>query len=166
METIAVYSEQPIKTYGIGVETGLCLLSAVVDTARMAVLNRSSFSPASLTGRLMMVSATPVDGGRLLVHCVTSAPPPMPAEAESAQWPMAVVCGVELVFFHGPHYGDRYGIAAAAFDALAAKSVPVLSAACSGASVYVVVPQGRAADASAALQTAFVVPSPEAGQTT
>lgn len=166
METIAVYSEQPIKTYGIGVETGLCLLSAVVDAAQMAAFSRSNLSPASLPGRVMMVSATPVDGGRVLVHCVTSASPSMPTETESVQWPVDEVFGVELVFFHGPHYGDRYGIAVAAFGALAAKSVPVLSAACSGASVYIVVPQGRAADAVDALHTAFVVPSTESGQTT
>lgn len=166
METIAVYSEQPIKTYGIGVETGLCLLSAVVDAVQMTELSRGCFSSSCFPGRVLMVSATPVDNGRLLVHFVAAAPPFKAVGPQNASSPVDVVCGVELVFFHGPHYGDRYGIAVAAFGALAVKAVPVLSVACSGASVYIVVPQGRAGDASAALEAAFVVPSQEDGQAT
>ena len=166
METIAVYSEQPIKTYGIGVETGLSLISAVVDAAQMSALSRNCFSSVHLPGRVVMVSATPVDAGKLLVHCVAAAPPPMVANGEGVSWSVDVVRGVELVFFHGPHYGYRYGIATAAFAVLAANAVPVISAACNGASVFIVVPQGRAADAVDALHTAFVVPSPETGQTT
>lgn len=154
METIAVYHERPIKTYGIDVEPGLCLLSATVAQGELPALGRGVFSPAALSGPVKMVAATPVGGSRVLAQCVTTVPPETAAG-------LTVTRDVELVSLHGPHYGDRYGIALAALSALADHDVPVLSSACGGASITIVVPCGRGTDAREALSTAFVVPSAE-----
>jgi len=65
---------------------------------------------------------------------------------------------VELISFQGPHFGDRYGIAYSAFKALDDRGVPILIAACSGAAVYIVLPEKKLQDARPLLLEAFEVP--------
>jgi hypothetical protein len=65
---------------------------------------------------------------------------------------------VELVYFQGPHYGDRYGIAGTAVAALAQHDVPLLAVVCTGASVYLITPKGMASAARNALGKAFSIP--------
>ena len=70
-------------------------------------------------------------------------------DPENGQWsaPGAVSeieTPVDLVYFQGPHFGDRYGIAAAAFGALETQGIQLLAAGCTGASIYIVVPDKRA----------------------
>ncbi len=65
---------------------------------------------------------------------------------------------VELISFHGPHFGDRYGIAYSAFKALDDQEVRILIAACSGAAVYIVMPQKKLQEARLFLAEAFEAP--------
>jgi aspartokinase len=65
---------------------------------------------------------------------------------------------VELISFHGPHFGDRYGIADTAFKALDGQGVPVLITVCSGAAVYIVLPEKKLQDARPLLLEAFLAP--------
>jgi aspartokinase len=74
---------------------------------------------------------------------------------------LRVDADVELIYFQGPHFGDRYGIADAAFGALFAADVPVLAAACTAASIYIALPKDTAGRACKALSESFVVPGQE-----
>ena len=65
---------------------------------------------------------------------------------------------VELISFQGPHFGDRYGIADTAFKALARQGVPILITVCSGAALYIVLPENKLHEARSLLLEAFVVP--------
>jgi aspartokinase len=65
---------------------------------------------------------------------------------------------VELISFQGPHFGDRYGIADTAFKALDGQGVPILITVCSGAAVYMVLPEKKLKDARPLLLEAFEVP--------
>jgi aspartokinase len=65
---------------------------------------------------------------------------------------------VELISFQGPHFADRYGIADSAFKALEDKKVPILIAVCSGAAVYIVLPENKLHEARFLLSEAFEVP--------
>jgi aspartokinase len=65
---------------------------------------------------------------------------------------------VELISFQGPHFADRYGIADSAFKALDNKKIPILIAACSGAAVYIVLPENKLNEARPLLTEAFEVP--------
>jgi hypothetical protein len=163
METIAIYWEPLVKTYGIDVESGVCLLTAALAADELAAFGGDLLSAFQPPGKVMMVSATPADADRILVHCVTSKRP-SEKERMSVRPPMDAIDGVDLVYFHGPHYGDRYGIAAAALRALSEHNVPALSFACSGASVYIVVAGGTADSACQALSTAFIVPTRESSR--
>jgi len=65
---------------------------------------------------------------------------------------------VEMVFFQGPHFGDRYGILEAAVRGLAERKVKMTAAACSGACIYIVLPEGKSEEAVAALSEVFEIP--------
>jgi aspartokinase len=65
---------------------------------------------------------------------------------------------VELISFQGPHFGDRYGIADTAFKALDEQGVPVLITVCSGAAVYIVLPEKKLQEARHLLLEVFEVP--------
>jgi aspartokinase len=65
---------------------------------------------------------------------------------------------VELISFQGPHFGDRYGIAYSAFKALDGQGVPVLITVCSGAAVYIVLPEKKLHEPRPLLTEAFEVP--------
>jgi aspartokinase len=65
---------------------------------------------------------------------------------------------VELISFQGPHFADRYGIADSAFKALDNHGIPILIAACSGAAVYIVLPENKLQEARFFLNEAFEVP--------
>jgi aspartokinase len=65
---------------------------------------------------------------------------------------------VELISFQGPHFADRYGIADSAIKALDNQGIPILIAACSGAAVYLVLPENKLHEARPLLAEAFEVP--------
>ena len=65
---------------------------------------------------------------------------------------------VELISFQGPHFGDRYGIADTAFKALDGQGIPTLITVCSGAAVYIVLPEKKLHEARPLLAEAFEVP--------
>jgi len=65
---------------------------------------------------------------------------------------------VDAVFFQGPHFGDRYGIMDYTFKALDAHRVPLLSAVCSVASIYLLLPVGWGQKAKMHLTAAFEIP--------
>ena len=65
---------------------------------------------------------------------------------------------VDLLFFHGPHFQDRYGIAETAFSALDHSRVRVHAAGCTGTSVYLVADSGQGKLIREMLSDAFTVP--------
>ncbi|MBM4284162.1 MAG: hypothetical protein FJ128_02780 [Deltaproteobacteria bacterium] len=65
---------------------------------------------------------------------------------------------VAAFFTHGPHFGDRYGIAQVLAAALEEAGAPLLALSCAVSSLSVVVPQSLAAAARRALQGAFGAP--------
>jgi aspartokinase len=65
---------------------------------------------------------------------------------------------VELISFQGPHFGDRYGIAHTAFKTLDDQGIPTLVTACSGAAVYIVLPEKKLQEARPLLAEAFEAP--------
>jgi hypothetical protein len=65
---------------------------------------------------------------------------------------------VEMVFFQGPHFGDRYGIVDTTLAALAARGLRVTALVCSGSCIYVVLPEGGSQEALLALSEVFEIP--------
>jgi hypothetical protein len=170
METFAVYWEPVIKTYGIDRKTGLSLVSLEIDpedTGSLGdrFLEMAGFSPIPGAGSVLLFFARPLETGRLAIHLVAdrksaawSLPSGDPHGAGPLRHGIRVVEPVELICFQGPHYGDRYGIAAAALNAVANHGLSLLATVCTGASIYLVAPEGTGPDIRLALSDAFVVP--------
>jgi hypothetical protein len=154
LETIAVYWEPVIRTYGFQTRTGLTLVCW--EPASGSGWGLAGHDAGLLSGAdLLMAVALPSSCGGLRMGLVFSG---KLSEAFSGlkgceERP------VELIYFQGPHFGDRYGIAAAAFGALHRAAVPVIAAGCTGASIYIVLEPGRADEAAASLSDAFRVPA-------
>jgi hypothetical protein len=158
METVAVYWEPIIKTYGFVEKTGLSLVSFPLTVANPEPRVRRYLNGAGRSGNLRLVFASSAAGGGGGLHLLFDGPPP--ADAGLTIPPGAHVdAPVELITFQGPHFGDRYGIAAAALSALASAQVPLRAAICAGASISLVVPQGAARPGVAALSRVFSVPT-------
>jgi hypothetical protein len=166
METIAVYWEPKIKTYGMVPKTGLTLVSMTLPMTDTTAVLRNLRSRADLAEGLLMITASPCAEGRLKTDLVL-APPAHPSHQQvlidgqaSGVDPDAfrIQKDVEMVYFHGPHYGDRYGIAHRVFGALIAHKVALLASACSASSIYLVVPRGAAGAVCQALADDVVVP--------
>jgi aspartokinase len=62
-----------------------------------------------------------------------------------------------MVYLHGPHFQDRYGIAEAALAPVLAASIPLLASGCSGTSIHLVVPADCAARTVDCLGQTFVI---------
>lgn len=165
METIAVYWEPKIRVYGLTTETGLALYTLSFPVGKLALwgefirnlgenggefhlVNFQQISAAAM--QLCLVPAAGAgrtDVGRLL------AKGPENSAASSFQ----VTEQVELIYLHGPHFQDRYGIAEAVLRPLYDADIAVLSADCAGTSVSVVVEKNRAQAAAACLSETFVL---------
>ncbi|RPH49484.1 MAG: hypothetical protein EHM85_13730 [Desulfobacteraceae bacterium] len=181
METFAVYWEPIIKTYGIAERTGLCLVTLDLPFHRISDAGDWLIRFASrFDGSLVMIFSRPATPAGLKFHLLLDKSPEKiepdkiaaaeknsqsdqsmemnPAAFERAFPVLQIDNPVELVYFQGPHYGDRYGIAGAAMRALAEKKVPLLAVVCTGASVYLITPTGKAREARKALGQAFSTP--------
>lgn len=165
METIAVYWEPVIKTYGFMEKTGLSLFRFSCPVDRMAAWGQRMQEWGTADDGFLMVAGSGLNGQTLQFNLLFEQKGVDRYGAVLEQWleaeprmSLQVETPVELIFFHGPHYGDRYGIADAALKALAVQAVPVLSMACTGASVYLIMPEGKTRLAREALGQAFLTP--------
>jgi hypothetical protein len=169
MQTIAVYWESRIKTYGFQTVTDLSLIEITFPAHRVTDVGLTLCELGEVPIGFRLVSAQSSGNGTskiyLLIrrHSETQALERIRmAGGEETEDGLFVASPLELLHFQGPHYGDRYGIAEAAFKALAFGSVPVLLAACSQSCVCLVLPEARARQAETWLTEVFEVPTRKA----
>lgn len=165
METIAVYWEPKPKTYGFREVTHLALLNIVIKPEKMAQWGLWFLKLADLDIGFHLVMAKHSNhqelrfyvllekrwADKVLSYIGKGIDPEFEKDFD-------LTSPVELISFQGPHFGDRYGIADAAFTALDGQGIPILIAVCSGAAVYIVLPEKKLAAAKSVLAEAFEVP--------
>ncbi len=166
METIAVYFEPIAKSYGLHRITGVVMVRTPLALETWLRSGRTRPSPAGPAGKFsfVMLQCDPGEGTATLY--AVAPPKDIPAVLESFGRREAAETGdagldvlpVEMVLFQGPHFYERYGIAAAALDKLQEKKAALLLAGFSGSMAYLVVPNGTAESAMAALAECFQLP--------
>lgn len=169
METIAFYRESIIKTYGFVELTGLSLVTIDLPFHQIGDWGDGlSDLPPQFGGSLVLLIARPKSENSLRIHMVLDESRTGPLLMDTPQPFFATHRGrlrmekeIELLYFQGPHYGDRYGIASAVLTALSVCDVPVLAMTCTGASVFLVTPKGKTPLARKALGQAFMIPESE-----
>jgi aspartokinase len=66
---------------------------------------------------------------------------------------------VSVLFLHGPHFGDRYGIADAFVTALRNGDIPILALSCAVSSISAIIAGNDPDKAIEVLSTRFQTPS-------
>ena len=165
MEISAVYWESKIKTYGFQSVGNLSLLEFTLSLKenvgfgpKISDLDNfeidfdlvlvQNFSDRML--RLCLIFPSKWEG-RVLEHIYAQ----LRVDNEES---IRVESPVELIYFQGPHFGDRFGIADSAFKALLDGGMPVLAFGCSGSAIYLVFPENGSEKAKNLLSPLFEVP--------
>ncbi len=165
METIAIYWEPKVRTYGFQGIDNLWLCPVCFDGDQMARWGAALNAMADQGPVFRMVWAQLDADGRIKfywlcddnhrdkVRAFLSAQPDLEAGNH-----MGECQAVDLVFFQGPHFGDRYGIMDFTQKAMIHAGIPLMAAVCSVASIYLVVKAGEGAKTREALTAAFDIP--------
>ena len=164
VETAATYWEDVIRIYGLTVKINLDLVTLNFPVDRMASLGNRLQQLETVPGRFELVVAHQVDVQNIQLVLLyqndqeKSLSKILPSAAISAGVSYTVRSPVELLYLHGPHFQDRFGVANATLRALKKHQVNVLVTGCTGTSVYLVIPDKTAQTAAKALSHVFSVP--------
>ncbi len=158
METIAVYWESRIKTYGFNKLNNLSLFEFYCPAKKTSELGKflSNDNFQDIKTKFIIVQES--NNGMSLVFCLP--------EKEGRDFHISLkkilslksyryLYPVGILFFHGPHFGDRYGIADAAFSSLSEAGIKIISSGCSSASVFLVLAEDDLSRAEEVLGKTF-----------
>jgi len=165
VETIAVYWEENIRTYGIQVEKNLCLARVDILPDQLAEIGQHISELGRDGTNFRLILAHQYEPEVLSIYMVFQetfknqleqfiARPSVKDGSRSVN----IDFPVEMLYFHGPHFGDRYGIADMAGQALQKEGIQYIVMGCSAASVHLLFPENVADKARQALATVFHTP--------
>jgi hypothetical protein len=161
METIAIYWEAKIRTYGVNLLEGLTLYRLAFNVDQVGQWSHACQEPCIPEAAFRLVWYQMDGPGRAVFRLVCDDPGRQAVEAVMAPFMKAGTCAqtpVDIIFFQGPHYGDRYGIMDFTYQALAQEHISLVGAVCSVATIYLVVPAGQGRAAVQLLTQAFDIP--------
>jgi aspartokinase len=165
LETVAVYWEPKIKTYGFNEVLELAHINLTIDKEDISSIGLGVFGMADSDNRVLLSVGYYLDDRQFGISLVIK-----------RRWEKKVLEGLQgikgmesnpqirvdspvgLIYFQGPHFGDRYGIADSAFNALTQKGIEVLAAGCSASSIYLVLSEEVMEKAKKSLMDAFLLP--------
>ena len=162
VETAAVYWEPVIKIYGSCVKKDLLMTSVHVAERQLSLLGSQLQDVDSGRGVFEMAVMQRIDDKTYklgLLHETT---------LMETYRTFFSSCGTlfsgleqkpaELLYLHGPHFHDRYGVASAAFRNLQKKQNELFAVGCAGTSIYLITPRKKAQLSADALEKIFIVP--------
>ena len=156
---IASYQEKVIRIYDIVQQSELDLWSFTVDQENLGDLGAALITLGQSEIRMPFVIALPSLESRLSFNfCLPEGQEPQIRAVFSSHLSnMAVACQskVAALYIHGPHFGDRYGIAHALVKALERKGVSLLALGCTVSSLSVIVGDQDLDPAVQALEASF-----------
>ena len=166
METIAVYWEPVIRVYGFDIREDAALIELDFPLSAAACWGHGveSLAGSSPPGfLLLLLQYVDTDTARICIAVKQEHAAGCLRELEKFtpfgdKKTIRIHQPVDILFFHGPHFQERYGIAAAVFQAIDPQNVTLHCVGCTGTSVYLVVDAGQAEQARAMLSASFTVP--------
>lgn len=165
METIAVYFEPKVRTYGFNLKEKLLLCELTIGSESLGAWGRELQSLAESSTNFHLVWSCPGKMGEIKFFLLCDDEYGHEISSFINRWKILeivehVKCEslVELIYFQGPHFGDRHGIADFTLSALSKQKIPLKAMACSGAAVYLVFPHSQGVKAKAVLSDAFDIP--------
>jgi aspartokinase len=165
METAARYTESKIKTYGFETKRNLCLCEFSLGPDQFMQMNRKGANLNMDTIPFEMVLIEPSDDDQyrhsIVVsnhHRNTIGQIISDMNPQHIDIDIRFTAPVELLYFFGPHFGDRFGIADFTYKALAESKIPLIASAFSSSSIFLVLPEHCAAKAKTVFSNRFEIP--------
>lgn len=156
---IASYQEKVIKIYDVVQRTDLDSWSLVLPPSGLSDLGEALTALGQSDAKMSFVVAVPSPENSLLFSfCFPSS---RAAEVKHclsrylSTIPLACHPRVAALYIHGPHFGDRYGIAHTLVRALASGGVSLLALGCTVSSISVIIKEEDLAVAVQALEATF-----------
>lgn len=165
METIAIYWEPIIKTYGLFCQKSLTLHSKIVPAGALAEAGRlmSDNFDEHQPDIVLLAASGLADGALRLSAVIHSSENSLPSAFDQMWRKLPAIAegleSVDLLCFQGPHFGDRFGIAHAVQNDLIREGIRPRLLVCSASSVYLLLTAGMADRACDALSRSFRHPS-------
>jgi hypothetical protein len=165
-KVVAAYQEKVIKVYWIIPQSDLDFWGMSIATGDiLAGFADAMMEMSRLTLTIPFFTALPGLGGKefILAFCTAR---PQPGQGEIRRIlqhhlpdirPMRFT-PVAGIFLHGPHFGDRYGIAHTLVDALEKAHIPLLALSCTISSISLIIRQQELAAAQVILGKTFAAP--------
>jgi aspartokinase len=166
LETIAVYFEKRIKTYGFSLFQAQEMLTWQFEGSRMGEWAKALSQMEAAATTFSFAFARRNNTSELTLSCVSekeTADRLMDRSAASGI-PVPSRAVVDLLFFHGPHFNERPGIVSETVSTLKQNGIQALTIGCSASSVYLVLREGTGEPAKRCLETAFEVPKDQIGK--
>ena len=160
METIAVYRESRIKTYGFQRIPDLALIEFSYPLSEIKPLGEILSRDDLQRARPKFMIAQESDQKISFILCLSVKEGKdfhASLEKTLGAAPHRYICPVGIIFFHGPHFGDRYGIADATFSTLSRAEIRLIASGCSSSSIYLVLLQDDMPKAEEVLGETFEV---------
>lgn len=165
METIAVYWEETIRTYGFTLFEGqtCCRMHLTNHEAAQWEQALQTMEEGQALFRLVWAQAESPSHIKFFLLCDDNHWQNVRSCLTSQKECRCIldkqeISQVDMVYFQGPHFGDRYGILDFTYKALDRGQIPILGVVCSVASVYLIAPLGRGAEIQKCLSQAFEIP--------
>lgn len=165
METIAVYWEPLIRVYGFDIRKDTALLELDFRPETAACWGQRIESLAGSVSGFIMMLLQHIDAEttrvclalkqNLAADCLRELEK---FDRNGYKGTIRIHQPVDILFFHGPHFQDRYGIVDAVFQAIDPQIISLHAVGCTGTSVYLVVGAGQAEPAREMLAAGFTVP--------
>jgi len=165
-KVVATYQEKITKVYWIIPQSDLDLWGMSIATADiLAGFADAMMEMSQLTLTIPFITALPGPGGKefILTFC-TARPQPGKGEIRGILnrhlpdiRPMRLT-PVAGIFLHGPHFGDRYGIAHTLVSALEQAHISLLALSCTISSISLIIRQHELAAAQVILGKTFAAP--------
>jgi aspartokinase len=156
---IASYQEKVIRIYDIVQQSDLDLWSLTVAQADLGDLGAALITLGQSEMRMVFLIALSSPDNRLsFSFCLPEGEEPQIREVFSSHLGnIALRCHpqVAALYIHGPHFGDRYGIAHALAKALESKGISLLALGCTVSSLSVIVGEQNLDPAVQALEESF-----------
>jgi len=165
VETAATYWEPVIKIYGSNIKIDLAMATLNFSVDRLDLVGKQLQERGNGLGRFEMAAMQQADDHTLrfivlyervhdqlfreLLSDITG----------NLSISTTVKEPVELLYLHGPHFQDRFGVADAALGTLRKHNLQILVAGCSGTSIYLITEKKKSQIIAETLKTVFSVPS-------
>lgn len=165
LQTRAVYNETRIKTYGFHKHLHLCLMELCSKDKNLMDygLSLERIGRLGIRFELVLMQNYEIDPSRIYILFENKWEKAIVEIFEEtlgrdAIGSSSMVSPLGLIYFHGPHFGDRFGIVDTALRLLKKEDIQIFAVGCSGSSIYMVFPEKETNKAKMVLEREFEVP--------